>query len=441
MPIALLVALALGILAAIDPQTSLLVAVLILAMALILPKPRFGLYFIAALLPFETIGAFGSVFTIVKFIGIITFLAWFISIAKTRRSSLNLGDKTSLLLLLFVAMSALSVTQTINLPTSAVGFLTLLQLVGLYFMTMDLASDEQIFNQVLRILVLAGIPAALITLAQFFMSGASRALGVYPDPNYSALNMLILLPLSLIFINRNQNNKRQLWYFGVFMLLFFGIFATLSRGGLIALLFILLLGSLNNLLAPRIKHFLRISVVTMFFIVVLLALGDSRFSPSAIVQAGGSGRLDIWKTAWQVFLDHPLIGVGIHTYKLIHPRYAAQLANVKPWLVVPVVTHNTFIEVAVETGLFGLAFFLAFVSSILIRISRLKQRLIENHDFDRAVNVTMLVLSLGAFLVSAIFLNTLMKKTLWLLLGLLASQSVRADGLSVFGQFRRGNHE
>lgn len=421
--------LGLGAVVAFNPRIGLGVSVLPILAFLVLPNPKLGLYMIAAWLPFESLASLNSDFSSFKLIGVVAFFSWFIRLARTRQVFINPRNKAGLVLMLFLAISALSITQAQYPAVGVDRLITMIQLVVLYFMVVDLTHDEATFKNTLLILTLAGIPAALIGVFQFILGGANRAIGVSMDPNYSALNILILIPLAFAFVNGNQGNKRSL-YWTVFFLLLIGTLANLSRGAMVAVVVMFFFLSRNGFVEPLLKKRLRI----LFFVVTLsgvfLALLDPRFSLSSILVSGGSGRLDIWQTAWRIWLDHPVLGVGIQNYKFAFYKYASYM----PWInlgnVKAMVAHNTYIETAVETGIIGLAAFVGLLGLSLLELSRARWAYAGLLKQDLAVDCSMLMIGIIGFLVAGFFLSTMPQKALWFLLGLAASRSQTGSSLT-----------
>src|SRR6266513_3169679 len=84
-------------------------------------------------------------------------------------------------------------------------------------------------------------------------------------------------------------------------------------------------------------------------------------SESTIAEAdpegSAAGRFEIQKVAWQIFVDHPVFGVGLGAYPLANASYAPELGRAD--------THNTYLNLAAELGLPGLALWCALVLSVL----------------------------------------------------------------------------
>lgn len=68
-------------------------------------------------------------------------------------------------------------------------------------------------------------------------------------------------------------------------------------------------------------------------------------------------RLAIWTTTLAIIRDHPILGTGFGTFGPIWPRYKPPQAPPTP------TAHNILLNFAAETGIVGLAAFLAFVAA------------------------------------------------------------------------------
>jgi len=60
-------------------------------------------------------------------------------------------------------------------------------------------------------------------------------------------------------------------------------------------------------------------------------------------------RLDLWQGGWLVFKDHPLTGCGFKCIDAVNQDYPDPTGNIKKLRGL----HNNFIQLAVDTGLFG----------------------------------------------------------------------------------------
>ena len=109
-----------------------------------------------------------------------------------------------------------------------------------------------------------------------------------------------------------------------------------------------------------------------------LALNDEHRG----LAAGGSGRLLIWRETWQVFLDHPLFGVGYRMHE--------------GFLRIGTSSHNGYLSLLAEIGIFG---FMAAMFLILGGLMRSALAMGMNAESTRVQSILL------AFIVSGLFVG------------------------------------
>jgi O-antigen ligase len=199
---------------------------------------------------------------------------------------------------------------------------------------------------------------------------------------------------------------------------------TQSRGGIIGLAVALLAAvALAGNARPR--------VVVAVFVAFALGIGyyfeaaptHLRGSFSTSLSSASSGRSDEWRIALRMFSNHPLSGVGLGNYVVVEPSYATQTFNVTHVRYVAtdrLVAHSTYLEVAAELGLGGVALLIAIFSIAAIRGGRGLAMRARSPDELHFYARGLLAGALGMF-VAYIFLSAEYEKDLWLVLGLLAA--------------------
>ncbi|MCA9406758.1 MAG: O-antigen ligase family protein, partial [Candidatus Omnitrophica bacterium] len=127
-----------------------------------------------------------------------------------------------------------------------------------------------------------------------------------------------------------------------------------------------------------------------------------------------TGRVELWRQAWEVIKKRPLFGVGLNAYT----KAAAQYTEIN-WDGYP---HNSFLQIWAETGFFGFAAFLW----ILVRLFKTTYHVII-HIQDEFHHALLIGLTYGflAFLIQAFFDTTLYSVQLgalmWLIIGFIVA--------------------
>lgn len=136
-------------------------------------------------------------------------------------------------------------------------------------------------------------------------------------------------------------------------------------------------------------------------------------------QGGDSERLWIWKANWQMFLEHPWLGVGYnHNVQLIGKYYEVVGA---PMGLQHSHAHNQFLHILTGLGVSGFLFFMAFWFLLIRRGFRLYKRSLSDHwiaGLSLGIMGSLFVFLIGGLFESN-FEHSKMRWTMALVLGLL----------------------
>jgi O-antigen ligase len=130
----------------------------------------------------------------------------------------------------------------------------------------------------------------------------------------------------------------------------------------------------------------------------------------------------LWTTAWQMFTDHPLLGVGPYNYRWFYPNYTGEPLDVTH-------THSLFFGLLADTGILGLAAFLWMLFHLAQAAWR--GRRVVRPSGSLWVWWSALLASLLAWFIHGLvgfpFTGLDTAIPFWLLASLLVSMSMRAD--------------
>jgi O-antigen ligase len=255
------------------------------------------------------------------------------------------------------------------------------------------------------------------------------------DPNYLAAVLVPALMLAGGLAIRKAAGTRALLALAT-AIIAVGLAATQSRGGIIG-------AAVCAVIALAIWRGRRALIVSLIGLAVLATTAFFVANPAAWQRihagnASGSGRVDIWKVAWRVMQDHPLVGVGIAQFPQVSPHYVLQpgaLEYVNLIVEKHIVVHNLYLQLWVETGIIGLLLFLAVVASSLAAGWRAATQFDRQGDVEMSSLARASILALIGMLTASFFLSNLEAGQLWLLLALgpvlagLAARQARAPAL------------
>jgi O-antigen ligase len=158
------------------------------------------------------------------------------------------------------------------------------------------------------------------------------------------------------------------------------IVLTQSRGAALGLMVAIVPGLIPILVKRPLRIIASLAIVVLIVVFIvpesswerlsgMVKLTDTSTVAESDLDGSAAERLEILKTGWQIFLDNPIFGVGLGAYELANAAYA-------PWLSDGGYkdTHNTYLNLAVETGLVGLVLWCALIVSTL-RYARRSRRL------------------------------------------------------------------
>lgn len=220
--------------------------------------------------------------------------------------------------------------------------------------------------------------------------GFPRLVGLASDPNIFCFYNIIFF---FYFLTHLKEKRSKLG----FSLTSITLLLSLSRGGILAVAFGLVLMFLSADLRKKIQMMiiLPVSVFLLNFLLKtfmnldVIGMVINRF----LVDDGGSGRSNIWGIGLRFFEENPIFGVGIFNYRpysLNEYGYAIYM-------------HNTFLEALVEGGIIGLSLYLlVFIIFIITYFNN--KAIIKDNKFLLFTFVSMAVMmATYSFMVNEVF--------------------------------------
>jgi O-antigen ligase len=241
--------------------------------------------------------------------------------------------------------------------------------------------------------------------------------GPFGNYNHFAGLVELLFPLSLasLLFFRDRSERRILFGLSSVTLLVAGILS-ISRGGYLSITGQLLLGGIilwwdrsrrgggGRSRGEQARTLLLGAIAVGMFSLWMGA--DTLSARLATIQQGTQEysvvtRLAYWRAAWQIFLDHPLTGVGIGAFPAVYPRYGASSARFERVEEV----HNDYLQLLVEMGVIGGALLLVWIGIGLTLWRRHARLWLETGRGDPAVLYGALLSLVGLALHSWVDFN------------------------------------
>lgn len=253
-----------------------------------------------------------------------------------------------------------------------------------------------------------------------------RLSGALAGPNYFAQLLLIAVPISFERMLSESSRWLKIIAGTTLMLSVIVILLTFSRGALLALL------CMSAVLVYKLRRnpgWLLAGLLLVVLSLPLLPAGYVDRLSSALPHIGVSsqstqepdesvrGRLGEMRVAWELFMDHPLLGVGYNNYENYFQQYTLNLDQMPRGEARP--AHSLYLEVAAEGGVVGIGAFamlLAYFARIAVRGYTSLSR--SSHS-SHANMIAGLAMGLVGYLIAAIFLHDAYPRFFWLLAGLI----------------------
>jgi putative inorganic carbon (HCO3(-)) transporter len=313
------------------------------------------------------------------------YISWFMRSQANRNSGARPSLHINLPLLMYLAISVISMAVAQDVSLSLFEVFLLLEACLVYFYVANTVRTRQDVLFVVSLLLIACLLESFAMIALRFASmpstiwgvpthvrvdtdvkeGFMRIGGTVGSPNFAAayLSLSLASAAGLLFTKLGRAHKwlaRAVMGFGGVALIF-----TFSRGGWMALalsvtvIWICLLGWRRR----------RVSLKTPIAVILILGtlylpfhsaisarlLGDDRGSAES--------RIPLMKLAFRIIEDNPVLGVGVNNFTVVMDRYLTSDFR-EGWLFA---VHNKYLLVLAETGILGLLAFLAFLLDALRR--------------------------------------------------------------------------
>lgn len=210
------------------------------------------------------------------------------------------------------------------------------------------------------------------------------------DPNYICAYFAYGIANAMQQLTTQERKKRTSIAVIELVVYAYIVLGTGSRGGLIAILVgvaAYIMTYAHQSKGQFLKKTLIILLIIIIGVALLNILPDSlrdRFTIEDVVESGGTGRIEIWKNAWHMHVNAPILrrffGYGTATILDCFERF--RYSTIK-------VAHNIFLETLVELGIVGFILYSASIVSFTIRSFKIEDK------FSFSVISCMIALSLS----------------------------------------------
>lgn len=332
----------------------------IVGVVLIFYRAEFGLYFTVLILPLVSfryvILVFG--FTVISFI----FKVLTVENFTFKRMPIKYSITLFLVPLFFAALTSFTLLQSIvRLIVYLIAFLFL-------FISINLIDSKQkLYYLIIAVIISATIVGlyglyqykAGIELKEIWIDQEQnpdiqiRIISTFDNPNILAEYLILTIPITFALLYNSNSPLKKLFFLLGIVVQGICILLTYSRGGWLGLFLAMLIFAIfvdRKLLSLYVMGGIGLIIVNPKSIITRLSTIVS------LEDSSNAYRIPLWKASIHMIRDFWLngIGLGIDAFRAIYPQYMMQG-------IVAAHSHNVFLQLFVEAGLFGLIGFIAFV--------------------------------------------------------------------------------
>jgi O-antigen ligase len=365
------------------------------------------------IMPFETnpylkiapsfLGVFQD-FTVIKALGMIGLAVAMMRLAQGTEADIFRSAQAKLFLGLYLGVLFAGLL-------SGSGFLAISRyLAFMLFMPFVLVSvrTQDDLRRVLYVVALAFIIVFPYAIRQMFRYGGRLGVGL-SETNYFAANLVLVIPIAFAIATVHGDPlKRKLWAAagGVLVL---ALFLTSSRGGFLGLL-------VAGLVYAYRRKGLRGALILLVCLMCaalptgiggrMVATFTQGESEVAGLEQSNRAHTALFWAGLRMIADAPITGVGPENFKALSLQYAPELTK-------SYIAHNTYLELAAETGIPVLVLFLLLVATALHTLNRATKLTGTPEARQLAGWAEGLRCGLIGFLVSGAFISAQYEKMFW----------------------------
>lgn len=368
------------------------------------------------------------------------FLWWVVERLMARQEKPFVIRKEFVWLFAYIIINILSIANSIYPFISIKRTMILAYLFLFTYMVSDIVNKKEKIGFIVKaMIIISGISAVFAILQSIFPKllffaripiGTLWGLTLYRsgagwhDPNYYALYLGMNAMVTLSYLLSDHKKYSLLKIFFVLQIL--GIIVTFSRTVFISsiLVSIYLLAHFGRKKAVLIA----LSSVVMILVIVASYVGvlykKAPFISAVVYRVVDKEKLEerpylimghrylAFKANWAMFLDHPFLGVGPFMAIYNFSKYSPAGYN---YPLDTLASHNQYLQLLAEKGIFGFIVFLGFIFLIILKINNCM-----NSTNDAQIKTSLIAFKSAIFLylIASFALETSHELQFWLTVGL-----------------------
>ena len=328
---------------------------------------RISAYLFFAALPWDAI-AVAKNFSITNLAGVL-FAATYIFSIKPSFRNIPSGLKYLIIYFAYAIIHSLIIAVWSNEGLASIirsSAITNIQLAIMIMIIYDITKKREVLVGCTGIYVFSYFISSMMVYIdfmelQYLWNKSGRLTMNYQDLNTVAreLAIMIVLIVCILTIKSYRTTYVRLVLFVITFVFIVNIINTGSRGGLITLMFGLLIATILHLKFSRMYlYFAALTIIIFFLYETILSnmVMMERLEKTIYVRDTG-GRFELFARGWQMFLEKPIMGWGPDRYYYY--------TGFRPNALGMAVIHNAYLQILLGVGLVGFLFFVVGMYKII----------------------------------------------------------------------------
>lgn len=419
-----------GLMAGSNPQLAIAASFAIAFVILVIGDLIWGLALFTFVAFLEIVPFGGPALSFSKLLGLLLLVSWLAVMTTQRPLTIDAAvvKPACVLLVALLGWVALSATWAED-PSATIVLLSRLALNAMLFVIVLTSIRER--STEIRLLAAFAAGASFAALYGLVTPGRfeaeyGRVESAALDPNELAAVLVPAVCVCLfVALGMRKRPGVRLGALAIGLMCGATIGLTVSRGGLIALFFAMLVAIVvGGRWRGRVVLVAATLAASMFIYYAGFAGQAERDHLRSTTQGDArykEGRSTIWDVAWRMTVQNPVRGVGGGNFQVSSPHYVLEAGSApRSELIIdaPPVVHNTYLEFAVELGAIGLVLYLSLVGFALGALAKAIQVFRRIADPEMELLARGLFAGLCGLLAADFFISDQFGKALWLLLAL-----------------------
>jgi len=434
----------------------------LLVCIVIFARPDIGLLLTIIAIPLEELGSLGFIipslhFSVTKILGLATLAAWFVHLCLKKKKFVYSYLYLILAGYLFAALLSLGSAWDMKVAVKSVVRVSVS--IGFYILLINMIQDEKYLKRVVAVLLISYLMVGFFTIVQRYIpyfqveqqlsavqfgvlkdvtetdlahGEVLRSSGTSYHPLGLALNVVVIFPLFIYMFEISSKFKKIFWAMAVVIQLIV-LYYTYTRTGFVVLVF--------EVIALAMYQALKINPVRIIALLLVL-LAAYPFIPETFKNrilsidsytisksTSLTNRLKMQKKAVEMLPDVWLTGFGVGNQPIGDIVFGDDVGGTDAG------THNMFLEVLVQMGVFGLGFMLLFLFYTYKEFNGAIKNFRKVGDIQNSLYVKALKVCFLGIVVYGMFyeINNASVKNCWLIFALavimkrLSKSSVAAE--------------